>query len=179
MMVITLRCNHKCSYCQVTSELAEAYKYDMSPGTAKRIVDYIFCSPSSNIKIEFQGGEPLLNWKTIIATVNHAETLNKTHKKSLEFVICTNLTLLDEEKLYFINDHNVAISTSLDGNKFLHDKHRILRSGGSSYDLIMKKLDLARKMLTHDKLSPLMTTTIDNIDELHIVVDEYLKLTGC
>jgi len=176
MMVITLRCNHKCSYCQVTSELAEAYKYDMNPDTAKKIVDYIFCSPSSNVKIEFQGGEPLLNWKTIVATVDHAETLNKTHKKSLEFVICTNLTLIDEEKLNFINDHNIAISTSLDGNKFLHDKNRVLRSGESSYDLIMKKLDLARKMLTHDKLSPLMTTTIDNIDELHIVVDEYLKL---
>jgi len=61
MMVITLRCNHKCSYCQVTSELTDAYNYDMTPETAKKIVDYIFCSPSPNIKIEFQGGEPLLN----------------------------------------------------------------------------------------------------------------------
>ncbi len=176
MMVITLRCNHKCSYCQVSSESIEAHKYDMQPETAKKIVDYIFCSPSPNIKIEFQGGEPLLNWETIVETIEYAEILNSNHKKNLEFVICTNLTLLDEEKLYFINDHNVAISTSLDGSKFLHDKNRILRSGGSSYDLIMEKLDLTRSILSDDKLSVLMTTTLTNIDNLSEVIDEYIKL---
>ncbi|MGC8694695.1 MAG: His-Xaa-Ser system radical SAM maturase HxsB [Candidatus Micrarchaeia archaeon] len=176
MMVITLRCNHKCRYCQVTSEVEEAYKYDMSPETARRVVDYIFYSPSQNIKIEFQGGEPLLNWSTIVSTVDYAEVLNKKYKKNLEFVICTNLTLLDEEKINFINNHNIAISTSLDGNKFLHDKNRILRNGKSSYDLFIEKLELARKMLTRNRISALMTTTIDNIDKLNIVIDEYIKL---
>ncbi len=176
MLVITLRCNQKCKYCQVISESAESYKYDMSTDTARRIVDYIFCSPSMHIKIEFQGGEPLLNWKTIIETVEYAELLNKQHNKNLEFVICTNLTLIDEEKLDFINRHNIAISTSLDGSKTLHDKNRLLRSGEGSYDLFLKKLELSRKILTHNKISALMTTTVDNLDRLHLVVDEYIKL---
>lgn len=176
MMVITLRCNHECQYCQVTSEIAESYKYDMSEATAEKVVEKIFLTPSNNIKIEFQGGEPLLNWNTILAAVHKAEKLNEKYQKRLEFVVCTNLSLLSIEMIEFINEHNISISTSLDGDKALHDKNRILRGGGSSYDLFINKLHLARSNLKHNRIGPLMTATIDNIDKLKEVVDEYISL---
>ncbi len=50
MMVITLRCNHRCRYCQVSSEDADAHKWDMNVTTGKKIVDFIFKSPSPSIK---------------------------------------------------------------------------------------------------------------------------------
>jgi len=175
MMVITLRCNHRCEYCQVSSESPEAYKYDMPPETAKKIVDSIFCSPSNYIKIEFQGGEPLLNWKTIETTINYSKELNKIYQKKLEFVICTNLTLIDNEKIDFINEHNVSISTSLDGPKNIHDQNRILRVGGSSYDLFHSKLSLCKDNIKHFNVSALMTTSINNIYKFKEVIDEYIK----
>ncbi len=176
MMVITLRCNHKCEYCQVSSEESDAFKYDMAPETAKRIVENIFQSPSPCIKIEFQGGEPLLNWDTIVATVNYAKELNKSYNKRLDFVICTNLTLLEAKHFALIKENRIAISTSLDGTRLLHDKQRVMRNCSSSYDLFRKKLDVAREAFGTGSVDALMTTTVTNIDQIDAVVDEYISL---
>ena len=176
MMVVTVRCNHDCKYCQVSSVSEDAHKFDMSPETAERIVDIIFCSPSKQIKIEFQGGEPLINWKTIKKTVEYAEIINKRENKKLEFVICTNLSIINDEQLNFIREHDIYISTSLDGGKKLHDENRKLRISGSSYDLLMEKLDLTRKYISNDKISALLTITNTNIDSIREIIDEYIRI---
>jgi His-Xaa-Ser system radical SAM maturase HxsB len=128
------------------------------------------------IKIEFQGGEPILNWKVVKKIVEYAQSLNRHFKKNLEFVLCTNLTLIDESILKFLRDHRVIISTSLDGPKELHDVHRVGRNGESGYDLFKKKLGLARKFVARDGCSALLTVTKSNINRLREVVDEYIDL---
>ena len=70
----------------------------MDIDTSRKIVDFIFNSPNENIKIEFQGGEPLLNWDVIQAVVEYANEKNIISKKNLSFVICTNLTLMATNK---------------------------------------------------------------------------------
>ena len=60
MMVITLRCNQRCGYCQVSSADEESIKYDMPVETAEKIVDFILSAPTDFPKIEFQGGEPTI-----------------------------------------------------------------------------------------------------------------------
>lgn len=176
MMVITLRCNHRCEYCQVSCEDADAYKFDMTVETAKRIVDTIFMSPSPSIKIEFQGGESLLNWRTIIETVKYAHIKNASLKKLLRFVICTNLTLIDKEKLEFIKEYDIDISTSLDGPKRIHDKNRVMRTGNSSHDLFIQKLELSRSILRDNQVSALMTMSAISIDHVRDVINEYIRL---
>ena len=76
MMVITLRCNQRCEYCQVSCAEEDAQNYDMKTDVARRIVDTIFSAPTKNPKIEFQGGEPLLNWP-VIKDVVAAATVDK------------------------------------------------------------------------------------------------------
>lgn len=176
MMVITLRCNHRCEYCQVSCEEQDAYKFDMSPDVARRTVEYIFRSPSPVAKIEFQGGEPLINWPAITTTVEYAEQLNKTADKHLEFVICTNLTLADRQKLEYLKEHQVNISTSLDGPRDIHDSNRKLRLGGSSYDTFINNLELAREILGADRVSALMTFSANTLDRVNEVIDEYVRL---
>lgn len=176
MLVVTLRCNHKCEYCQVSSREADAYKYDMPPEVAEKIVDLIFEAPSPTIKIEFQGGDALLNWPTVMAAVRHAEKLNATAKKELEFVACTNLFALDEGHIRDIKAHKIMLSTSLDGPCWMHDKHRILRTDGSSYKTFVEKLSLARKHLGQGCASALMTTTADSLDNVEQIIDEYVSL---
>ncbi|MFW9876418.1 MAG: His-Xaa-Ser system radical SAM maturase HxsB [Candidatus Thorarchaeota archaeon] len=176
MMVITLRCNHRCKYCQVSSEDKVDCQFDMPIEVAEKTLEYIFYTPSKNIKIEFQGGEPLLNWKTLSETVLLAEKMNKHYKKQLEFVICTNLTLIEEWQLEFIKTHKIQISSSLDGPKIIHDKNRIYNANKSSYDCFLQKLKLARSILGDDSISALVTITKDSIYCLNDVIDEYRRL---
>jgi len=176
MMVITLRCNQKCEYCQVSCAEQDAHKYDMPIHIAKKIVDMILESPSNSLKIEFQGGEPLLNWETLQYTVIYAEQEAIKKQKKVCFVICTNLILISEEQLLFCRDHNVSISTSLDGPQNIHDEYRKLRIGNSSYSLFMEKLELTRKIVGHNGVDALMTTTAFSVDQLENVVDEYIRI---
>ena len=176
MLVVTLRCNHRCEYCQVSSAEEDAYKYDMPPNVAERVVELAFQSPSPTIKLEFQGGDALLNWPTVMAAVRHAEDLNKTAKRTLEFVACTNLYALTDSHLKDMKEHRIMLSVSLDGPKSLHDKHRCLRTDGSSYDMFVRNLAQARKMLGEDCASALMTTTTDSLDQVEAIVDEYVRL---
>jgi His-Xaa-Ser system radical SAM maturase HxsB len=176
MMVITLKCCNKCSYCQVSAEGDDAKGFDMSPEVARRVVDYIFKSPSPSIKIEFQGGEPTLNWETLVESVIYAKTVNQKYQKYLDLVVCTNLVAVDTQQLMFFKEHGIHISTSLDGPRDLHDKNRTLRSGSGTYDAVVKNLYKAFDILLRGQVNALMTTSVDNIDHLQEVIAEYVQL---
>lgn len=175
MVVPTLRCNSSCRYCQVSRKDVNAEKCDMDKTTAKKVVNTIFKSPSPYIKIEFQGGEPLLNFKIIKYIVEYAEWRNLFKKKALEFVICTNLTLITEDMLKFLKKHRVSISTSLDGPKDLHNKNRPLQVTDNTYDIFIEKLGLSRKYLGNDGVSALMTASRLSLTRFREIIDEYIS----
>jgi uncharacterized protein len=72
IFVVTLRCDHSCQYCQVSRVSPDRQKFDMSKESADKSLDLVFRSPSDDIKIEFQGGEPLLNFELIKYVVERA-----------------------------------------------------------------------------------------------------------
>lgn len=176
MVVPTQRCNSNCIYCQVSKKNINETKYDMNKNTARNVVDCIFKSPSKMIKIEFQGGEPLLNFSIIKYIIEYAEWKNIIKQKDIEFIICTNLTLINEKMLKYLKKHNVFISTSLDGSKEIHNKNRPLLDSNNSYDLLMQSIELCKKYLGEYSVSALMTTSSYNVNNLNVVVDEYKKL---
>src|ERR1700676_891808 len=71
MFVVTLRCEHSCPYCQVSRQSTDRSRFDMSEATAQRALELALSAPSPRIKIEFQGGEPLLNFD-LIQKIVHA-----------------------------------------------------------------------------------------------------------
>lgn len=146
MFVVTLRCEHSCPYCQVSRQSSDQDRYDMSWETAQRALDLTFRSPSPQIKIEFQGGEPLLNFPLVMAVVEEAERRNLTEERDLMFVIASNLALLDDEMLDFCGRHHVYISTSLDGPRDLHNKNRP-RPGRNSWELATAGIRRVREVL--------------------------------
>jgi His-Xaa-Ser system radical SAM maturase HxsB/His-Xaa-Ser system protein HxsD len=176
MIVITKGCNCNCRYCQVSSSPFGSEEIHMTQRTAKRVVDMIFSSPSPRIKIEFQGGEPLLNWKALKYIVDYSYMLNKIHHKQLNFVLCTNLTLIDDSMINYLKEKNIGISTSLDGPKDIHDQNRPLRNGQSSYDLFIDNLNRIRKTIGQETCSPLVTITKESLPRLREIIDEYRTL---
>ena len=174
IFVISLRCEHSCHYCQVSRVSTNKSRFDMSQETASRALDMAFRSPASEIKIEFQGGEPLLNFERIVQIVEEAERKSSLSGKSVEFVVTTNLALTTDEMLEYFRNHNVVISTSLDGPEFIHNANRP-RPGNNSYELTIQNLGRAREILGFDKVGALMTATRLSLEYPCEIVDEYVR----
>jgi uncharacterized protein len=173
IFVVSLRCEHSCHYCQVSRVSADRALYDMSPETAARALDLVFRSPADSIKIEFQGGEPLLNFERIVQVVEDAETRAADMNKQVEFVVTTNLALITDEILDFFRDHNILVSTSLDGPEFIHNANRP-RPGNNSYQLTVENIHRAREALGHDRVGAIMTATRLSLRHPREIVDEYV-----
>jgi His-Xaa-Ser system radical SAM maturase HxsB len=175
IFVVTLRCEHSCPYCQVSRQSTDRSRFDMSKETARRALDIAFESPARRIKIEFQGGEPLLNFALISTIVSAAKARAATADKKVDFVIASNLALLDDAILAFCKANDVLLSTSLDGPADLHNKNRP-RPGGNSYELATKGIRRAQAVLGPERVGALMTTTEASLDRVEDIVDEYLRL---
>jgi His-Xaa-Ser system radical SAM maturase HxsB len=176
MVVPTLRCNSNCIYCQVSKKDLTDKGVDMSKSTAKKIVKMIFETPSPVIKIEFQGGEPLTDFEMIRYIMEEAEWTNLFKKKHLEFVICTNLSLITPKILKYLKKHKCYISTSLDGPRDLHNTNRPLQDTEHNHEIFEEKLKLCREVLGKDSVSALMTTTCYSLGRFKEIVDEYVRL---
>lgn len=175
IFVISLRCEHTCHYCQVSRVTQNRDLYDMSIANIDKGIEIMFKSPNPHVTMEFQGGEALLAFDNIKYAVEKAERIAEAVGKGLTKVICTNLALINEEILEYCKEHEILISTSLDGPKYVHDKNR-LKPNASSYELAIKGIELSRKVLGHDRVSALMTTTKLSLDYPVEIVDEYFNL---
>jgi His-Xaa-Ser system radical SAM maturase HxsB len=174
IFVVSLRCEHSCHYCQVSRVSADRALYDMSPETAMRALDLVFRSPADSIKIEFQGGEPLLNFERIVQVVEEAEGRSKITDKVVEFVVTTNLALITDEMLEYFRAHDVIVSTSLDGPEFIHNANRP-RPGNNSYQLTIKNIRRTREILGHERVGALMTATRLSLSHPREIIDEYVR----
>jgi uncharacterized protein len=174
IFVVSLRCEHSCPYCQVSRQNTDTQRFDMSSDTARRALEMVFASPSSAVKIEFQGGEPLLNFGLVQEIVLGAERMNERVGKGVSFVIATNLALLSDEVLAFCDAHDIYISTSLDGPADLHNRNRP-RPGGDSWERAVDGIRRVRETLGAHRVSALMTTTSASLDRVREIVDCYLE----
>lgn len=144
IVVTTRRCNLRCVYCHASSRLSSAAGEDLDPYVAEAIVNFILKSPARQVKIEFQGGESLLNFDIIRQVVTTASAGRLDTEKSISFCLVSNLTLLDEDMVAFFRRHNVGLSTSLDGPDQLHNSQRPYEDGTGSFDRVMSQIALAR-----------------------------------
>src|SRR5260370_13681136 len=174
IFVVSLRCEHSCHYCQVSRVSTDKALYDMSKQTAHRALELVFQSPASEIKIEFQGGEPLLNFERIVQIVEDAEQKANDTSKNVEFVVTTNLALITKEMLEYFCKHNVLISTSLDGPEFIHNANRP-RPENNSYQVTNENIRWARDVLGFDRVGALMTATRLSLSHAREIIDEDVK----
>lgn len=132
-------CNLSCEYCFASKGDYKSGRRLMTKDIALKAVDYLVSNSGyrHNIEIDFFGGEPLMNFDTVREVVAYGRELeNKTGKK-FYFTITTNGTLLDEEKINFINEYMDNVVISIDGRKDIHDSIRYDRSGKGTYDRIV------------------------------------------
>ncbi len=174
IFVVTLRCDHSCHYCQVSRQTEDRLQFDMTQAHADAALELTFRSPSKHLKIEFQGGEPLLNFDLIRHIVERARLLNGAHGRDLRFVIASNLSRLSDDVLAFCKLNEVHLSTSLDGPEEIHDAQRPKR-GGHSHQTTIESIRRARESLGAECVSALMTTTPASLMRPEEIIDEYVR----
>lgn len=184
MLIVTLRCNETCVYCHASRADMEAVHTDMSAEVAEKSIELALGSPSPFITIEFQGGEPLVNFKVVRHAIEYGQRRALEVGKSIEFTMVSNLALMDEEKLSFLLDHKVQICTSIDGPEHLHDKQRKLIAS-SAFKAAVHWINRINEAYIERGLDPslyhveaLLTTTREALSRGREIVDTYKSL-GC
>lgn len=175
IFVVTLRCDHSCQYCQVSRASLGASGFDMTEEQADRAVDLAFQSPAPTITIEFQGGEPSLRFDLVRRIVDRAKALNAWVGKTVAFTMVSTLHHLDEEALAFCAEHEIAISTSIDGNAAVHDANRPLPTRDAWWKTV-EALERARATLGHEAISALPTVTRRALADPAGLVEQYRDL---
>lgn len=132
-------CNLRCEYCFASSGDYNSGRILMDKEVALKAIDYLVQNSNNrhNIEIDFFGGEPLMNFDVVKETVTYGRKLEKTTGKHFYFTITTNGTLLDKEKISFINENMDNVVISIDGRKEVHNAVRHDRAGRGSYDRIV------------------------------------------
>lgn len=173
MFVVTLRCDHSCQYCQVSRVSEDRSAFDMTPEIAAKAIGLMFRSPSRALKVEFQGGESLLNFDLVRFIVEEVKRQNDG--RHLAFVITSNLANLSDEMIEYAREHQISFSTSLDRPAALHDTNRP-RPGRDSHARTVESIQRIRAALGADAVSALMTSTAESLKQPEAIVDEYVRL---
>lgn len=132
-------CNMMCQYCFAGKGDFGLSKKLMSEETGLQAVKFLMENSGGrkNLEVDFFGGEPLINFKTVENIVLKTRELEKDYNKNVRFTLTTNGTLLDDAKIDFINEHISNIVLSLDGLPETNDGVRKYNGGGGVYSDIV------------------------------------------
>ena len=168
IFAVTNACNNRCVYCQANGNSGSRH---MSRETAETALRKIAESPASQITIEFQGGEPLMQYPLIEYIISRSGEL--LENKSVQFTVVSNLSLLTEEMADFFREYKVSVSTSLDGPAFIHDRNRPTVNGEGSFAAMMK----GKEILNSRGIRPgaIETTTALSLRYPKEIVDTYAE----
>jgi sulfatase maturation enzyme AslB (radical SAM superfamily) len=147
---LTHQCNLACVYCAFGEYYDQKRNSDvesMSFDTAKQAVAHFLSHKPKEAGIGFYGGEPLLEFDLIKKIVLYAESFAQVNDMDIRFSMTTNGTLLTDERIHFLVQHNFSVMVSLDGDKESHDRYRVFKNNTShepkkcSFDVIIKNME--------------------------------------
>jgi uncharacterized protein len=173
VMNVAEECNLACRYCIVGQGRFRGRGGLMSREVALRGVDFLLeaSGDSLHCKIEFFGGEPLLNFEVIRETVAYGQVAARRRGKQITFGIVTNGTLLNGERIAFLKHSRVHVGVSLDGPPEVHDRMRRFSDGRGSYQATVSHLplllaDYTDKVHVRTTLTEQQTGAVRTLDHL-------------
>ncbi len=136
-------CNLRCAYCFASQGDYEKHRSMMNLETGKKALKFLVDNSGTrrNLEVDFFGGEPLMNFEVCKKLVDYGRSLEKEYNKLFRFTMTTNCTLLDDEKIEYINNNMDNVVLSLDGRKEVNDRMRFRIDGKGSYDSIIPRVN--------------------------------------
>lgn len=139
-LMVAQDCNLRCKYCFGDGGSYGQERAVMTPEVGKRAIDFLIesCGPRKHCEVDFFGGEPLMNMKTVKAVTEYARQREKETGKKFKLTMTTNGMLLNDENIKWLNDNDFSLVLSLDGRKEVNDAMRPDAGGHGTYDRIVK-----------------------------------------
>lgn len=150
---VTDACNLQCEYCaygKLYGNYDERTNKNLSPATAKRLIDYLATLWASDynmttektVNVGFFGGEPLLNMPVVEEIVNYIDSLTIPRRR-FSYSMTTNGIFLPRY-MDFLARHRVKLLISLDGNE-QGNSYRVNKAGKPIFDQLTRNIDLLRE----------------------------------
>ncbi len=159
-------CNLACRYCFAQEGEYHGRRELMSEETGRKALDFLIASSGSrrNLEVDFFGGEPLMNWKTVKALVAYGRQQEQRYDKHFRFTLTTNGVLLNDEIMEFANREMDNVVLSVDGRPEVHNRMRPFPNGAGSYDLILPKFQKFADSRGQERYYVRGTFTHENLD---------------
>jgi uncharacterized protein len=136
-------CNLRCKYCFAgTGDFGTGHRSMLSEEVGRKAIDYLIeaSGPRKHLDIDFFGGEPLMNWPVVVALTEYCKKRMAETDKIIRLTITTNVTLLDDEKIKFIDENFSNCVLSIDGRREVNDNMRPDAGGHGTHDKIVKNI---------------------------------------
>ncbi|NKZ06245.1 FxsB family cyclophane-forming radical SAM/SPASM peptide maturase [Actinomadura latina] len=160
------RCNLACDYCYVYEGVDQSWRRrptamppEVLDATATRVGEHARGHALGNVTIVLHGGEPLLAGKDAIAAAATRFRASVPDACYVEVSTQTNGVLLTDSMLEMLDEHDVGVSVSLDGDRAGHDRHRLRINGRGSHADVMRGLN--RLADSHRRLYRGLLCTVD------------------
>lgn len=161
LVVLSEKCNLNCSYCGVDKWSKNKIDAKLYLQEFKKLREQ---HPDEKIKIDFFGGEPLLQLDLIKEILEGVKDDN-----NLKLFMPTNGLLLTDEIVEFLIDNNIETSLSFDG--LWQDKNRLQLNGRGTVHKFFEKRELFRK-LPNLTIHTMIDKGCYNLLENHLYITE-------
>ena len=177
---LTNACNMRCKYCFENYQTVERSTVVMTKDILKNSIDFLI-QGRDNCHLTFFGGEPTICKDLIIYAMEYGNQVAHENGKYISYSIVTNGTLLDEEFIDELNNNNVNIVFSFDGNEFSQNKFRPMANGDGSFSIVNENLKILLNKRKDERFGHLIirpTITADTLPLLNTIYHNLVNM-GC
>lgn len=176
MFVISLteQCNLCCSYCCYSGAYTNNRTHSslsMTENDIDAIIKFIKQTVHEKpIRIAFYGGEPLTQYSLLqYAIMRAADELGP----DTTFSVSTNGTLLSNERIDWLVEHEVEIHLSIDGTEPFHDANRKDIHGKGTFRKIHQALAYLKDSHPEYFSHVFLLMTLSGIDHLEMIAEQW------
>ena len=160
-LCLTHDCNLACRYCYAGRKRPASMERETAAAALELAFDQ---AASGEMQVSFFGGEPLMEWDTLTWATRWGEEMAVQRGIDLLLTVTTNGTRLTDDRVSWLADHGFAIAVSIDGDRVSHDRARLRRDGGSSFDATLA--GLLRALARSPNTEAIFVVTPDNVDQV-------------
>lgn len=154
------RCNIACEYCYYLEKerlFPNEKKFRMPDDVLetyiRQLIETSIEAGMSEVPFAWQGGEPTMLGVDYFRRIVALQQKYAQPGVRITNAFQTNGILLDDEWGVFLREHGFLVGISIDGPRKLHDRYRIDRAGRSTFDAVMRGIEvLQRNSVDHNAL---------------------------